>query len=119
MENDLFHSIEHLLQRVESKISTLKQHIATEQQTMDDLKAKGLIYAGTWMKAGKYMYLIHPSDGFGSRKREYVGADPAAIQTALDGIQRGHDYNAAAHRRSRIQNQLNQVTQYLTSAAKC
>lgn len=85
MNAPIHHSIEALLDAVGNQIRDIKQKIDADDQQLSTLKEQGLIYAGTWMKAGKYMYLIYPSDGFGYRKREYIGSDPEAILKATQG----------------------------------
>lgn len=109
----MWHSIEELLIQIGEQIRTLKEKIDAEQIIMDELKKAGLIYAGTWWKGGKYLYLIHPSDGFGYRKREYIGADTEKIAEAMAGIDRGRKYDDAKSRQSMAGAKLNAVQQCL------
>lgn len=85
---------------------------------MADLKKQGLIYAGTWWKDGKYLYLVYPSDGFGSRKRQYIGAEQEKIDEANAGIGRGQKFNEAKARMLRLRDQLNTIQYHLLSAER-
>lgn len=58
------------------------------QAQIDDLEKLGTVLASPNYKAGKYLYLIHPTAQDGSRKREYVGADPGKIREAMEAINR-------------------------------
>jgi len=112
----MWHSIEELLNHIENQVHALKRQIQTEEEHMADLKKQGLIYAGTWWKDGKYLYLVYPSDGFGSRKRQYIGAEEQKIKEANEGISRGQKYNEAKHRMLRMRDQLNRIQYHLMSA---
>lgn len=112
----MYGSIEQVLSQIREKINRLKAEIEKDEMTMETLREQGLIYAGTWMKAGKYMYLIFPSDGFGYRERRYIGADPAKIKEAMDGIERGKEYNSAKYRRNRNRQTLDAVQGHLFRA---
>lgn len=111
-------SIEQLLNHIENQVHALKRQIQTEEDCMEDLKKKGLIYAGTWWKDGKYLYLVYPSDGFGSRKRQYIGAEQEKINEANEGISRGQKYNEAKARMLRLRDQLNTIQYHLLSAER-
>lgn len=111
-------SIEQLLQHIENQVQSLKRQIQTEEDCMADLKKQGLIYAGTWWKDGKYLYLVYPSDGFGSRKRQYIGAEQEKIDEANAGIGRGQKFNEAKARMLRLRDQLNTIQYHLLSAER-
>jgi len=116
MNAPIHHSIEDLHNAVGNQIRDIKDKIAADDQQLTKLKEQGLIYAGTWMKAGKYMYLIYPSDGFGYRKRKYVGADPEAIRRATQGIERAREYDNIKTKRRHLQERLNTIEHYLRMA---
>lgn len=118
MNEPLHHSIEDLHNAVGNQIRDIKDKIAADDQQLMELKEQGLIYAGTWMKAGKYMYLIYPSDGFGYRKREYIGADPQAMLRATQGIERAREYDNIKTKRRHLQERLNTIEHYLRMAEK-
>jgi len=105
-----------LLDRTKAAAESLARSIQTETDEMEKLKRAGLIYAGTWYKAGKYLYLVYPSDGNGDRKRDYIGADEDKITTALAGIERGQKYNQCKARKEALQSKMNRMKQYLNAA---
>jgi len=55
---------------------------------MAELEAEGIEFFGVTYKDGKYMYKLYPSTVGEERKRVYVGADPAAIDTELKKLER-------------------------------
>jgi len=67
------------------------------EREMRALKAKGLIYASTHWRDGRYLYLLYPLNGE-PRKREYIGADPARIKAAQEAMQRAEQYDSLNHR---------------------
>lgn len=114
--SELFHSPQEICRKTEERIQQLQDAIQAEQEKMRALTEAGLIRAGTWYKNGTYLYLIHPSDGFGYRKREYVGADPAKVKAALDSIERAKQYDDAKARASLLQQKLHSTTYHLRQA---
>lgn len=48
----------------------------------------GTVRASEHWRDGKYLYLIHPTDSAGQRKREYIGADPDRIANARAALAR-------------------------------
>lgn len=52
-------------------------------EEMERLEAQGLTDANPHWREGKYLYLIHPTQPDGSRRREYVGNDPERVGPAL------------------------------------
>jgi len=68
--------------------------------------AKGITNASPYWREDKYLILVHPQIQGGKRVREYVGADPAKIQEAMDKIKRFEDVTsmqwALAHVEERI-----------------
>lgn len=95
----MWHSIEQLISEVAEQVRQLKEAIEIEQANMNLLDRAGIKYAGIWWKDGKYLYLVGASDGFGYRKREYIGADPVKVQAAMDSLKRGEMYLEAKRRR--------------------
>lgn len=80
---------------------------------MAELKAQGLIYAGTTYKAGKYLYLVYPYDDAGQRKREYIGADPDKIKEALAGIERARRYDMLSRSAEVMKHYVQQAVTYV------
>lgn len=95
----MWSSIEQLISEVSEQVRQLKEAIEIEQANMNLLDRAGIKYAGIWWKDGKYLYLVGASDGFGYRRREYIGADPVKVQAAMDSLKRGQLYLEAKHRR--------------------
>jgi len=95
----MWHSIEQLISEVAEQVRQLKEAIEIEQANMNLLDRAGIKYAGIWWKDGKYLYLVGASDGFGYRRREYIGADPVKVQAAMDSLKRGEMYLAAKRNR--------------------
>lgn len=110
----MWSSIEQLISEVSEQVRTIQAAIQTDEFNMEQLRKAGICYAGVWWKAGKYLYLVHPSDGFGYRQREYIGADPEKVQAALDSIKRGDLYNECKARRDWNRKIYNELSQRLT-----
>lgn len=72
--------IAHSFGLIEEKLQVLDKQIR-------DLERKQMTCAKEWYKAGKYLYLVYPTDSQGHRKREYIGADPKRIQSAKERLQ--------------------------------
>lgn len=70
------------------------QLAAHQRAELARLDAAGRIYATPHWRDGRYLYLIYPTDGAGSRRREYVGADPDKIKAALAGVEHARQYDA-------------------------
>jgi hypothetical protein len=83
---------------------------------MEELKRLGLIYAGTHYKAGKYLYLVYPSQYGENRVRKYIGADPEKIAEALAGIKRGVEYRQLEERKRQLEHRGHQCWTYLSYA---
>ena len=78
--------------------------IRENRAELERLKQAGRIYATPSYKAGKYLYLIYPTQDDGSRKREYVGADPVKIREALDLIENARRYEELKAETDEIEN---------------
>lgn len=68
-----------------------KNDIHQLEEKIAGLKNLGTVNATLHYKAGRYLYLIHPTDSCGNRKREYIGADPEKIKAAQDAVNRYHE----------------------------
>ena len=111
----MWSSIEQLISEISEQVRQLREAIEIEQHNMNQLDKAGIKYAGIWWKDGKYLYLVSASDGFGSRKREYIGADPVKVQAAMDSLKRGQLFLECKQRRDRNTATLSTLTRYLTS----
>lgn len=77
-----------LLQKVVKAFEDLESHIESIEWEMSDLETQGMINASYWWKADQYLYLVHPVDDSGYRKREYIGNDPDKIAAAKAAVER-------------------------------
>jgi len=50
--------------------------------------AKGITNASPYWREGKFLILVHPQIQGSKRVREYIGADPAKVQEAMNKIKR-------------------------------
>jgi hypothetical protein len=88
----MYREIVQQLKYLEKSIKELEEQRKTIFDHMTALENQGLIYASTYYRNEKYLYLIYPMVD-GKRKREYVGCDPQKIEDAKVGIARGHEYD--------------------------
>lgn len=98
--------LETLAGELPALITAQKAALQVNEQRMTALKIEGLIYANEHWRAGKYLYLIYPTEADGKRKREYIGCDPERIQAARDGMQRAKDYDQLSANTRRIESLL-------------
>ncbi len=110
--------IDELLETIKNSVTRLRNSIEIEEAEMLQLKTKGLIYAGTWYKAGKYLYLVHPGKDGRERQREYIGADEEKIAAALAGIERGQKYLRCEARKTRLEMQLRNIAYHLRNGER-
>lgn len=108
--------IEQSLIQLQAEAAKKREAYNRAKAEMDSLKAKGLIYAGTHYKAGKYLYLVYPVADDGSRERKYIGADPEKIKAALAGIERGTEYQRLEVRMQQLKSRAARCNEYLTYA---
>lgn len=111
----MWSSIEQVIHEVSEQVRQLQEAIQIEQQNMNQLDKAGIKYAGLWWKDGKYLYLVGASDGFGYRKREYIGADPEKVQAAMDSLKRGEMFLAAKRNRDWNAARLAEIQQRMIS----
>lgn len=76
------------LLRLEAALSQLEDQIDEMQVEINHLEAAGMINASEWWKDRKYLYLVHPVDPVGNRRRVYVGNDPQNVADAQAAIKR-------------------------------
>lgn len=112
----MWSSIEQLISEIAEQVRQLQAAIEIEQHNMNQLNKAGIKYAGIWWKDGKYLYLVSASDGFGSRKREYIGADPEKVKAAMDSLKRGQLFLECKQRRDRNHATLSNLQRYLKSS---
>lgn len=83
------------------------QLIAHNRQQMASLENQR-IYATPHMRAGKYLYLIYPTNKDGSRVREYIGADKNRIKEALIKVENAKHYDRLAAQNQRTESELSE-----------
>ena len=93
--------------RVPELIESLSRKYREILVRMHELERAGLIYAKPHYRQGKYLYLIYPMKD-GERRREYIGADPEKIESALQAINRVHEYEALSSKLARTEGCLSQ-----------
>ena len=64
----------------------------------------------------RYLYLIHPTQDDGSRKREYIGADPEAQALALRRVKAWDELQATRSEMREIDHRLAAITGHLACA---
>jgi hypothetical protein len=102
--------------QIKEKMEQMEADYFATIDRMEELKAQGLIYAGTHYKAGKYLYLVYPVQEDGSRERKYIGADPEKIREALAGIERGQEYIRLKERKRQLEHRAHQCWTYMNYA---
>lgn len=109
-------NIESALWQIKTKLEERQKQYNEVKAMMEVKKAMGLIYAGTHYKAGKYLYLIYPTNSNGDRQRVYVGADEGKIKEALNGIERGVEYKRLETRLQKLERDAHECHNYLAIA---
>ena len=83
------------------------QLIAHNEAELKRLDTAGRIYATPHYRKGRYLYLLHPTDSTGSRKREYIGANPERVAEALAKVQNARNHDELSEQSRRAQHALN------------
>lgn len=92
----------------------LVDHNRAELRRLD---ADGRIYATPHYRAGRYLYLIHPTKD-GERRRDYIGADPAKVADALRQVDNARNYDALEAEMLRIEGALYAATNQIEAAIR-
>lgn len=79
------------LRQIEQQIREKAEKIAELEGKIQALEALGTVNASLHYKAGRYLYLIHPTHERGNRIRQYVGAQPEKIREAQESVNRYHE----------------------------
>ncbi|NMG45543.1 hypothetical protein GPA22_17655 [Aromatoleum toluvorans] len=77
-----------------AELRELDEYRERRERDLAALIALGTTRATAHWREGKYLYLIHPTDSSGHRKREYIGTDPTKIANAQAAIAREHAADA-------------------------
>lgn len=79
------------LRQIEQQIREKAEKIAELEEKIRALEKLGTVNASLHYKAGRYLYLIHPTHESGDRIRQYVGAQPEKIREAQESVNRYHE----------------------------
>lgn len=79
------------LRQIEQQIREKAERIADLSSQISHLERLGTVNASLHYKAGRYLYLIHPTHESGDRIRQYVGAQPEKIKEAQESVNRYHE----------------------------
>lgn len=82
------------LRQIEQQIREKAGKIAELEEKIQALEKLGTVNASFHYKAGRYLYLIHPTHESGDRVRQYVGAQPEKIREAQESVNRYHEAQA-------------------------
>lgn len=82
------------LRQIEQQIREKAERIAELVGKIWALEKLGTVNASLHYKAGRYLYLIHPTHESGDRLRQYVGAQPEKIREAEAAVNRYHEAQA-------------------------
>lgn len=82
------------LRQIEQQIREKAERIAALEGQISRLEQLGTVNASLHYKAGRYLYLIHPTHESGDRVRQYVGAQPEKIRAAQESVNRYHEAQA-------------------------
>jgi hypothetical protein len=85
-------NLEHITGMVQEKLSAILEEKRLLTARLRRLESLGMTDATPHYREGKYLYLIHPMVN-GERVREYIGADPKRIETALAMVERNRLYH--------------------------
>lgn len=94
------------------------QLVSRNRREMQRLTDAGRIYATPHWRAGKYLYLIHPTGPDGQRVREYVGADHARVTDALAKVENARNFDTLATETERIERALRAVDYQLDTLVR-
>lgn len=106
-----------LAAQIEKGIERLKTVLDTNRAEMQRLKEDGLCNAAEHWRAGKYLYLIYPSQE-GERKREYVGADPERITIARRHRENHARFRQIERENREVEGQLREVKWKMEAVAR-
>ena len=111
-------SISEMLYYIQKLSGERTENIRQLEEKIESLKEKGTVNATLHYKAGRYLYLIHPTDNTGNRKREYVGANPEKIKEAQEAVNRYHEAEELKIILSMEKGRMQQAERYLKEAER-
>ena len=97
------------LHQIEQQIREKAGKIAELEEKIRALEKLGTVNASLHYKAGRYLYLIHPTHESGDRVRQYVGAQPEKIREAQESVNRYHEAQELRQQLSKENGKLSQA----------
>lgn len=111
-------AVNDLLDDLRSKIVLLDERLFFLNSEKARLEAGDIFYAVEYWRADKYMYLNYLSSKGEKRKREYIGADPAKIEKARQGILRAKEYDSLLQEISELIDIYSQVSELVKESSR-
>lgn len=107
-----------LLRQIEQLSIEKMNNIQRLEEKIKELRKLGTVNASLHYRTRRYLYLIHPTNSNGHRKREYVGAKPEKIKAAQEAVNRYHEAQELERRLSEEKRLMQQAEFYLGDAVK-
>lgn len=107
-----------VLRKIERLIIEKNEEVHQLRQKIKALKKQGTVNASLHYRASRYLYLIHPTDSNGNRKREYVGAEPQKIKEAQDKVNRFHQVIDLERKLAREESKLSHTENHLNNITR-
>lgn len=83
-----------LIGQMEANVSRLEQSRSKVVETMEALKAAGMVEATLYYNQRRYLYLNYPTGKGGSRVRQYVGNNPERVAEAQAKVERFQQFKS-------------------------
>ena len=93
------------LAAIAEKLETTNGQIEALTNQLEDLETAGIANATEYWRDDRYLYLIYPMTA-GERRREYIGSQPAKVQSAIDSVDRYKLYSRLRDQRATLQQEL-------------
>lgn len=115
LTQDLLDSIDALPGAIEEQIQNLFKQRDQLIQEITELEELGIVQATPHYREGEYLYLIHPTQPDGSRKREYIGNKPHNIKVALDRVERFNQHSRKCRELQEVESKIKYIDRELRS----
>lgn len=112
-------TIEELAYQVPVIVRALMDRHQGIREELEKLEHQGITEASPHWRAGKYLYLIHPTQKDGTRKREYIGNDSDRVNDALAMIDRSSRYKQLIKELTHLDRQLQEAEKHLQAFYTC
>ena len=114
MNADTMAQLTNLASLATKPIDKFTKRIEQLNAKLAELESAGWAEATPSYKDGKYLYLIYPTQPDGSRRREYIGADPEKQKAALTRISRHEERNQVIAQIASVDWQIRRAVNALT-----